>query len=81
MGSKFVPDEFRPHSGYMSFYNHITTVFLTRRGGKSDNTLGYIGRNAGCVHATTMALSRLTNPNVVTRSLGDILSNLQRVSL
>ena len=44
IGSKFVPDEFRPNSGYISFYNHINTVFLTQRGGKSDNTLGYIVR-------------------------------------
>ena len=32
IGSKFGPDEFRINSGYMSFYNHITTVFLGSRG-------------------------------------------------
>ena len=42
MGSKFVPDEFRINSGYMSFYNHITTVFLAQRGGCFDKSVGYI---------------------------------------
>ena len=30
--SKFIRAKFRINSGYMSFYNHITTVFLGRRG-------------------------------------------------
>ena len=42
MGSKFVPDEFRINSLCMSFYNHITTVFLAQRGSCFDKTVCYI---------------------------------------
>ena len=43
IGSKFGPDEFRINSLCMSFYNHITTVFLARRGSCFDKTVFYIG--------------------------------------
>ena len=43
IGSKFGPDKFRINSGYMSVYNHITTVFLASRGSCFDKSFGYIG--------------------------------------
>ena len=44
--SKFIRDNFRPNSGYMSFYNHITTVFLARRGSCFDKTVCYVANKS-----------------------------------
>ena len=40
IGSKFIRAKFRTNFGYMSFYNHITTVEIAERGALSAMPIG-----------------------------------------